>query len=100
MGSPEFGLGGRRRQLTASGPGGHRAEEVSVRPTPWLAGHQGGTAGYRFLCGSNPSIDNGPAPPRISASSPAIYSRLTSYPGGPNCGPSAVNPMVLMALKP
>jgi hypothetical protein len=25
---------------------------------------------------------------------------LTSYPGGPNCGPSAVNPMVLMALKP
>jgi len=25
---------------------------------------------------------------------------LTSYPGGLNCGPPAVNPMVLMALKP
>src|SRR5262249_15861628 len=56
--------------------------------------------GSQFLGVSNPSIDKGPAPPRISASRPAIYRRLTSYPGGPNCGPSAVNPMVLMALKP
>src|SRR5262245_19171076 len=56
--------------------------------------------GGQFLGVSNPSIDKGPAPPRISASRPAIYRRLTSYPGGPNCGPSAVNPMVLMALKP
>src|SRR5262249_58013785 len=100
MGSPGFGLGASGRQLTASGPGGHRAEEVSGRPTPWLADHEGGTTGSRFLGGSIPSIDKGPAPPRISASRPAIYRRLTSYPGGPNCGPSAVNPMVLTALKP
>jgi hypothetical protein len=29
-----------------------------------------------------------------------MYRRLTSYPGGPNCGPSGVNPIVLMALNP
>src|SRR5215471_7505772 len=29
-----------------------------------------------------------------------MYSRLISYPGGPNCGPSGVSPIVLIALKP
>jgi len=46
------------------------------------------------------STEKTPAPPRIKDTNPAIYSRATSYPGGPNTGPSGVNPMVAIELKP
>src|SRR5262249_36888071 len=75
----------------------NRAHE---KPSSQQAAQDGEAAGSCFLRASRRSIENGPAPPRISATRPAMYRRLTSMPGGPNCGPSAVNPMVLMALKP
>jgi hypothetical protein len=41
----------------------------------------------------SPSRANGPEPPRTRAPRQAIYSRLTSKPGGPNFAPDAVTAM-------
>src|SRR5688572_313544 len=55
----------------------------------------------RRLRANSRSTDQAPAPPPITiASKPAIYNRLTSNPGGPNCGPACVNPTVFTELKP
>src|SRR5262249_1808225 len=85
-------------------PRGHRTErgtrEARYHDPVRQGAQDGEAAGSRFLRASSRSIEKMPAPPRVSATRPAMYRRLTSMPGGPNCGPSAVNPMVLMALKP
>jgi len=43
------------------------------------------------------STDNAPAPVSINDTSPAIYNRLISTPGGPKTGPAAFNPTVFTA---
>src|SRR5262245_53848870 len=46
------------------------------------------------------STEKGPEPPTTRAVRHARYSRLTSYPGGPNRGPALVTARSLMELNP